>query len=482
MITLKSSIRLLLVLTVLLILPVSAHSGLWGGKWQIGGTAASTAASTTTSIATADSLKTPIGQVITDTDNITGDCRKMGIFKTLWVTKPPSRFVPVGGMWSVNPSGGAALTGDLYGLNDYNFGYIRQRGVIAYFRAWVANYTPNVHVGLTFEVWEQPYYYEGSPDCENFMTPYCMSFHRRLSTGNVISYISDNNSMATFWNDNTTVVYPTDLMGFTIDINNTSAKKLLGGIVEAAPFRSGATALVPVDDITYPSWEGTTSIFLQAFMLNPHFVQVGDSISSHDWNCCTPNPFQCVCPTYDNVTNVSDILEAKLRPTYGRLVWQNTAIAGLNSSQFLRKLPELVLDIHPNFAVVNIGFNDYGAGITINQYTANVTRAIQLMLAADIIPVMVEIIPNTASSDHTRWAFVDAQNAVLAGLAVTYPQIVLVKVHDAMGQFHTGGPAGNHWEIQTQYLDAPETTHPNVAGHTLIAEAITAALIARSGF
>ena len=90
--------------------------------------------------------------------------------------------------------------------------------------------------------------------------------------------------------------------------------------------------------------------------------------------------------------------------------------------------------------------------------------------------------PNTASSDHTRWAFVDAQNAVLAGLAVTYPQIVLVKVHDAMGQFHTGGTAGNHWDIQTKYLDAPETTHPNVAGHTLIAEAITAALIARSGF
>ena len=81
MITLKSSIRLLLVLTVLLILPVSAHSGLWDGKWNTSNTGSGASYDDTAlvnSLAGKASLTSPVA----GSDNVTRDKRLLVIADT----------------------------------------------------------------------------------------------------------------------------------------------------------------------------------------------------------------------------------------------------------------------------------------------------------------------------------------------------------------------------------------------------------------
>ena len=432
--------------------------------------------------------KASLTSPVAGTDNVTRDKRILSLSGSF--IKPQTVYVPcsqVNYPLDAYPSTGPAVTSTgLYGMGCSTGFMIRQKGKVAYFKAYINKYTPLVHTGLNFEVWSLPKHNMFADPPDN----YPPGWTRQVSTGNVLSQITDNNTVTIFYNDNDTVVNPSDMIGFSVTIDHTTSRNLLGGWVDPSinQIILMTTPCTPYSDCDWTevgNYATSKPIAVQAYMLNPHYVITGDSIGAGYPDFQTGfyvDSYNSPTQQFMNDDPASRIRSA-LKPYYGELAYQNSSILGDNSTGLLRRFKTDVLDLHPSsFVVINIGYNDFNAGLTVATFKANVTNMVQQLIACDVVPVLVNVIPVTVGADHTRWAYIDSQNAAILQIAAAYPQVIPVNVHDAMGQFHDGGTANNLWEAQAGMLNE-DNVHPSFeVGYPLIARLTAAAIIARQGF
>jgi lysophospholipase L1-like esterase len=133
-----------------------------------------------------------------------------------------------------------------------------------------------------------------------------------------------------------------------------------------------------------------------------------------------------------------------------------------------------VLPDAPSHAVLEGGVNDVNQGATAAAVVANWTAMLDKCVAADIIPVVVPILPwtNGTAAQNTT---VDAINEqVLVLCASTYPTAIVADARSAVGQARAGGPEGNLWDIQTAYNS--DGVHFTAGGEQAIGAVIAAAL------
>lgn len=217
-------------------------------------------------------------------------------------------------------------------------------------------------------------------------------------------------------------------------------------------------------------WEEATEIAgsssnlalpIALYMDAPVFAEIGDSlIAGHTANYSGLETTLTNAPT----TN----LGYQLGLLYGTC-HHNLGIGSQTTTQILARISQLT-DVAPKIAILNGGVNDIDGGV-ISQATfiANWTSIIDTCVAANIIPVVLQIWPWTAGSNaemQTR----DAWNTALATLVSTKPTALLVNLDTALGQNRVGGDSGNLWDLKTAYNVGD--VHLNEAGDVAAAAAM----------
>jgi lysophospholipase L1-like esterase len=165
-----------------------------------------------------------------------------------------------------------------------------------------------------------------------------------------------------------------------------------------------------------------------------------------------------------NSQNVSII--AQLGQKIGVSI-QNFGYSGQVLDQIRTRMTADLPEIQPVFALLNGGNNDGGAtSATIISRWDNMLAA---CVAGGAIPIIVPILPSSAKDNGIMTVF-DTVNAHLASVASTYGAIYCGSVFAAVGEFRSGGPTGNLWNIQAIYQY--DTNHYNTLGNGAIADAI----------
>lgn len=137
---------------------------------------------------------------------------------------------------------------------------------------------------------------------------------------------------------------------------------------------------------------------------------------------------------------------------------QNLGRSGERSDQVADRIADLI-QVHPAWAVIQMGTNDLAQNRTFEVYDASWGRVLDACLADGIVPVACFIPPWRASSDDTlggttfRMTARDEWNASLRVKRASYgvdaqgrPRVVVVDLDPYLGQYRPGGPAGNRWD------------------------------------
>jgi lysophospholipase L1-like esterase len=144
----------------------------------------------------------------------------------------------------------------------------------------------------------------------------------------------------------------------------------------------------------------------------------------------------------------------------------NKGIGGQTSTQVAARFAADVVALAPAYCTVNCGANDPNVGINKATFLANYTAMLNAAVAADIIPIVVEIMPinNGLGATYLDW------NTDLATLVATYPTAILVNAGS-----YVGNVSGSFYVIKQQY-DVGDGVHYNQTGYRQVAHAIADAL------
>jgi lysophospholipase L1-like esterase len=237
---------------------------------------------------------------------------------------------------------------------------------------------------------------------------------------------------------------------------------------DASSWTATNTVLTTPADFEAGGNQGQEVFCYRGFMQAPMIVGIGDSIMGK------LDGF-----LYGDPTDLTGGILPKLAAIDSRFVYQNMGIGSQTTTHIEARFAADVVALKPRYALIQGGANDIALGGSEATYIAKITSMLDQCVAASIIPVVMTITPwGTSGATHEQMQATDTWAASLRTLLnASYPTAILVDCANAIGQFHTGGDAGNLWDLQAAY-DSGDHIHPNAAGNAVIAECIYNAIFA----
>jgi lysophospholipase L1-like esterase len=223
-------------------------------------------------------------------------------------------------------------------------------------------------------------------------------------------------------------------------------------------------------------WESTPTdqqlrLYVEGYITAPQMVGIGDSIMS---GYPVHYSFWDNFNAGDDDTDIDHQILNKLQQLDSNVIYQNSGVNSDTTSGVISRMQIEIIDLAPRMGLVLVGTNDVNTGVANSTIINNSTTIIDNLIAADIIPIFVQILPRTGMSN------VKMQNRdiVKAGIvsANSSKGCLIVDLDTVVGLFRSGGDAGNYWDIQPTYDH--DGTHYTDAGNAAIAQGIYNAITA----
>ena len=163
--------------------------------------------------------------------------------------------------------------------------------------------------------------------------------------------------------------------------------------------------------------------------------------------------------------------------------YQNMGIGGQSSTSIKNRFSADVVNASPRMVVVvNAGANDNvqtGGASAKTTFLNNWTTMLNLAQANNITFVAIPIMPETSFFTNADNVVIDDWNASLRTLISSYSNATYIDGASYIGQFRSGGSAGNLWDLNPSYADS-DGAHLNSTGYGVLAQAIVDGLKPRA--
>lgn len=201
------------------------------------------------------------------------------------------------------------------------------------------------------------------------------------------------------------------------------------------------------------SWLGLT-ITMECTMDTPQMVGIGDSLmaghvghypateDSNSWNL--------------NMSIVDTVCNAL------GYTCQNMGIGGQTATQIEARFDDDVVSLQPNALLLISGVNDIAIGHTQATYETKIHSMMRKCREAQIRPYVIKILPWT-NGTTLQMQERDSWNRFLDTLPSFYPEVVVIDLESTLGQFRSGGDAGNFWDLKPAYDN--DGVHPSEDGY-----------------
>ncbi|MFA6082200.1 MAG: GDSL-type esterase/lipase family protein [Patescibacteria group bacterium] len=217
------------------------------------------------------------------------------------------------------------------------------------------------------------------------------------------------------------------------------------------------------------NWEGSSEFLagavlpIEFYMQAPQVAFIGDSIIAGH-----PAHYSFLEATA--TTNIASTIESQFGVLTG-YSYQNMGIGSQTTAQISARFAADIVALKPRAVVIEGGVNDIAGGVLKATFLANWTSMLDAAQAESSLDriVVIKVLPWT-NGTTTQMQTRDDWNASLTTLANNYSKAIVVDASSYVGQFRSGGDAGNLWDIQTAYNS--DGVHYNTAGHGQIAQAI----------
>jgi lysophospholipase L1-like esterase len=151
----------------------------------------------------------------------------------------------------------------------------------------------------------------------------------------------------------------------------------------------------------------------------------------------------------------------------------NKAVSGDTTTQMVARFATDITANMPYVLIIEGGTNDAAATTAVGTVTANYTTMVNAAIAAGIKNIFVMLVTPATSKDNTQMTLIDTYNAAIAAL----PNVTaVINCNPSVGQFRSGGTAGNLWDWQSAYN--ADGLHPTEAGARALAVCVANAVIA----
>jgi len=229
---------------------------------------------------------------------------------------------------------------------------------------------------------------------------------------------------------------------------------------------AGSSLFFTTDPGTSSTFSGATSLAfytpVECFTtLSPVLVSIGNSIIAGQ-------PLNSTFIESGSLDSNSSTIPYKTQAALS-ITGQNMGIGGQTTAQILARFNTDVCASHPRFALLEGGVNDVNNGVATTSINSNWDAILQRCVDSSIKPIILLILP-WSNGTNAQNRQVDTVNAHLVSVASSYGAIV-VDARSTVGQFRSGGTAGNFWDIQSTYN--ADGVHYNPSGYTAIASLVT---------
>jgi len=200
---------------------------------------------------------------------------------------------------------------------------------------------------------------------------------------------------------------------------------------------------------------------IEPYMENPYIVFIGDSIISG-------KPEHISFIETDKTTNIP----ASIQNQWARKVdrtYQNMGYSGDRTSNLESRFISDVVDLSPEFVLIEGGINDVTSGISSKVILNNWESMIKKAYYNNITPVIMLILPDSRKS-YEKSNQITYINEQLMAMAANYSPSIVVDARCYVGVERSSGPPGNCWDINPSYT--MDGLHYNSAGNERIAQAI----------
>ncbi|TFH43165.1 MAG: hypothetical protein E4G94_05225, partial [ANME-2 cluster archaeon] len=320
---------------------------------------------------------------------------------------------------------------------------IRQNGTIYQIRFAVADASKLTQ--FNFTVWRK----NGS------------NYDRIATTNNLINNISDGINVINLSHPIENI-QEGDFYGYRIKASDDALYVDMGVTNHKTYYTNGGAT-------SFKNYNWTANLFssyvfvIEPYMENPYMVFIGDSIIS-GLSVWIDTHYSFIETT--DITNIPISIENQWTRKVDRS-YQNMGLAGDRTSGINNRFNSDVVDLSPEFVLIEGGVNDVNGRLSNELILANWNSMIQKAYSNNITPVIMLILPE---SRYDRAIQIDYLNEELIKISTNYSPSIVVDATCYVGIYREGGPLGNCWDINPDYTY--DGLHYNALGTERIAQAI----------
>lgn len=275
-----------------------------------------------------------------------------------------------------------------------------------------------------------------------------------------------------------------DYYGYSMTTGSATPFFAFTSFVEWSYTVTQAVATPPAQPFAWQSQFVTSQIMTTlgyVFTGMPQFVTIGDGYLSG-----YPNHYTLAEGTNSNPFVPSLTAAYKLGQRWGNGLYQNVAREGDIATDIANRIyPDVIWQTNTTltaslfYCIVCVGIGDLQKGSAF-QTMDQAWRTTWTALLDNGWRVIQCLIPPWTSGTTTQMQTRDSWNTSMTTLRnSTYPSVILVDTSPYLGQFRTGGPTGNLWDIKSAYNNG-DGLHLNAAGQTALSDALYNALLANN--
>jgi lysophospholipase L1-like esterase len=223
---------------------------------------------------------------------------------------------------------------------------------------------------------------------------------------------------------------------------------------------------------------------IEAWMTRPDIVAIGDSILQKD-DSTADGGTAITWPVGAGSGQSGISIVNYLAGRYSPLTYQDMGWGGQTAVQVQTRFAQDAAALKPTYAVINGGVNDVflncststgctGAEITtIENGLSSMMQAAQTAGIKAFVMLVGPWTGNGSDATNAQMTSIDTLNGQTIANAATYGATVIDQ-RCVIGQFRSGGSAGNCWDYQSAYMLADGLgVHPNAAGEQAIANLVS---------